>query len=551
MSGLLFLNFRFFILILGLYFLILKFRIFIQWEIYRFNRINLIIYLYFDWITLIFIFTVLLISSIIIFYCIEYISHDLNFNRFFYLVFLFILSIIFIIIRPNCIRILLGWDGLGLISYCLVIFYQNFYRYNCGILTFLINRIGDVIIIISLLFISIYGRWNFLNYNKINFLIIFLIILASFTKSAQFPFSSWLPAAIAAPTPVSSLVHSSTLVTAGIYLLIRFNYIIYKRNFLIYIIFSGLLTILIAGFSAIFEFDIKKIIAFSTLSQLGLIIMIYSIKFYELCFFHLIIHAIFKSIIFICSGVIIHSVLNYQDIRFLGKILNYIPLTRIILIISNFSLCGLPFISGFFSKDIILETIFIIKFNFFIYILLLVATFLTVSYSIRLVYYLIKKNLNFFPLIKINDLKIINYSILILIFISIIFGLILNWYIFINIEYIFLLKEEKNLILLLCIISLFFTLFIIKNFFFSKKKFIYYFFGKIYFIYNLNNLILYLFLFFGKFYLHLFDKGWSEYLFKNYFIYYLKLLNLKLDFNFLILIMLIILLIIIYIILII
>nr|AYE84582.1 NADH dehydrogenase subunit 5 [Encarsia formosa] len=551
LSGLLFLNFSFFILILGLYFLMLKFSMFIQWEIYSFNSMNLIMYLYFDWMTLIFIFTVLLISSMIMFYCIEYMSHDLNFNRFFYLVFLFILSMIFMIISPNCMSILLGWDGLGLISYCLVIFYQNFYSYNCGMLTFLMNRIGDVMIIMSLLFMSMYGSWNFLNYNKMNFLIIFLIILASFTKSAQFPFSSWLPAAMAAPTPVSSLVHSSTLVTAGIYLLIRFNYIIYKSNFLMYIMFSGLLTMLMAGFSAIFEFDMKKIIAFSTLSQLGLMMMIYSMKFYELCFFHLIIHAMFKSMMFMCSGVIIHSVLNYQDIRFLGKILNYMPLTSMMLMISNFSLCGLPFMSGFFSKDMILETMFMIKFNFFIYILLLVATFLTVSYSIRLVYYLMKKNLNFFPLMKINDLKIMNYSMLILMFMSIMFGLILNWYIFMNIEYIFLLKEEKNLILLLCIISLFFTLFMMKNFFFSKKKFIYYFFGKMYFMYNLNNLILYLFLFFGKFYLHLFDKGWSEYLFKNYFIYYLKLLNLKLDFNFLILIMLIMLLMMIYMILII
>jgi len=231
---------------------------------------------------------------------------------------------------------------------------------------------------------------------------------------------------MAAPTPVSSLVHSSTLVTAGIYLLIRFNYIIYKSYFLFWILITGLLTIIIAGISAIFEFDLKKIIAFSTLSQLGLIIIVYSIKFYELCFFHLIIHAMFKSIIFICSGSVIHSLRNYQDIRFFGKIINFMPLTIITIIISNFSLCGLPFISGFFSKDLILEIIIIMKLYLIIYLLLLFATFLTVRYSIRLLYYLVKNSFNYFPFIKINDFKIINYAIYVLIVKSIILGFGLN-----------------------------------------------------------------------------------------------------------------------------
>lgn len=258
-------------------------------------------------------------------------------------------------------------------------------------------------------------------------LILIFIILASFTKSAQFPFSSWLPAAIAAPTPVSSLVHSSTLVTAGIYLLIRFHYLLFKNELLLfYLIISGLLTIIFAGFSANFEYDFKKIIAYSTLSQLGLIIIILGNLNYELSFFHLIIHAIFKSIIFMCSGVVIHNIMNYQDIRYMGNLYNFIPLTSMIFIVSNFSLCGLPFFSGFYSKDCILETIIMKNFNFLIYLIVLIGTGLTVSYRIRLRYYLINVIFYYLPIYNIKDLKFINFSIFILFIITLIFGYYIN-----------------------------------------------------------------------------------------------------------------------------
>lgn len=308
-----------------------------------------------------------------------------------------------------------------------MIFYQNYFSFNSGILTVLVNRIGDIIIILSVSLIIIYGSWNFFFLNEYRILLIFLVIIASFTKRAQIPFSSWLPAAIAAPTPVSSLVHSSTLVTAGVYILIRFNYLLRKRiRFLNLILIFGILTIILSGFSANFEYDLKKIIAFSTLSQLGLIIVIYGINLYILSFFHLIIHAIFKSIIFMCSGVIIHSINNFQDIRFIGNLKEFIPLTLIIIIVSNFSLCGIPFFSGFYSKDIILEKVFIRKFYFLLYVFLIISTILTVLYSIRLLYYLRVKNFYFFPFFNIEDSKIINFSILILIVNSLITGYLIN-----------------------------------------------------------------------------------------------------------------------------
>lgn len=304
---------------------------------------------------------VFLISRIVVFYRDEYIHEEKFKQRFFILVYLFILSMILLIIRPNLIRILLGWDGLGLISYCLVIYYQNVKSYNAGILTILSNRIGDVALLIAIAWILNYGGWNFIFYIDFKYLdleikiIIFFILLSALTKRAQIPFSSWLPAAMAAPTPVSALVHSSTLVTAGVYLLIRFNTLLINNIFNQYLLLIGGLTMFIAGLGANFEFDLKKIIALSTLSQLGLIIIILSLGYRELAFFHLLTHAIFKSLLFLSAGSIIHNIINSQDIRLMGGLILNIPFTRRFLIIANLSLCGIPFLAGFYSKDLILE----------------------------------------------------------------------------------------------------------------------------------------------------------------------------------------------------
>jgi len=307
---------------------------------------------------------------------------DKNGFRFVLLILLFIFSIIIIIIRPNLIRILLGWDGLGLVSYCLVIYFQNVKSYNAGILTALSNRIGDVALLLAIAWILNFGRWNYIFYleilksNYIILLIRFLVILAALTKRAQIPFSSWLPAAIAAPTPVSALVHSSTLVTAGVYLLIRFNYLI--NNFIRgkILLLLGRLTILISGLGANFEIDLKKIIALSTLRQLGLIIRILSLGFYKITFFHLLTHALFKALLFLCAGSFIHNMINFQDIRLFGNFFNQMPLTSICFNISRLALCGIPFLAGFYSKDLILETICLLKINFLIFFIFFFCNFI-------------------------------------------------------------------------------------------------------------------------------------------------------------------------------
>nr|YP_009627351.1 NADH dehydrogenase subunit 5 [Aristobia reticulator]QCC70799.1 NADH dehydrogenase subunit 5 [Aristobia reticulator] len=353
-----------------------------------------------DWMSLLFMSFVLFISSMVILYSEEYMSGDLNINRFILLVVMFVLSMMLLIISPNLISILLGWDGLGLVSYCLVIYYQNVKSYNAGMLTALSNRIGDVALLMSIAWMLNFGSWSFYYYldflkdNSIMEFISLMIILAAMTKSAQIPFSSWLPAAMAAPTPVSSLVHSSTLVTAGVYLLIRFNYVFSESVKMIFLLIASL-TMFMSGLGANFEFDLKKIIALSTLSQLGLMMSILFLGSYELAFFHLLTHALFKALLFMCAGAIIHSMSNCQDIRYMGNLINQMPLVCSFFNICNFSLCGLPFLSGFYSKDLIVEVMSMNSLNCLIYLLFYLSIGLTVCYSFRLSYYSLTGTFNF------------------------------------------------------------------------------------------------------------------------------------------------------------
>lgn len=400
------------------------------------NSCPIVMTILLDWISLLFIRFVLFISSIVIFYRENYIEGDLTLNRFIILVSIFVLSIILLIIRPNLIRILLGWDGLGLVSYCLVIYYQNTKSFNAGIITALTNRIGDVALLMSIAWMINYGRWNYifyLEYMKNDYsiqLIACFVVLAAMTKRAQIPFSSWLPAAIAAPTPVSSLVHSSTLVTAGVYLLIRFNSLL-SFNLMIFLLFIGRITIFIAGLGANFEYDLKKIIALSTLSQLGLIIRILALGELDLALFHLLTHALFKATLFICAGCIIHNLNDCQDIRFIGGLVIHIPLTCCFFNISNLSLCGIPFLSGFYSKDLILEVVSINYLNLYIYVIFFISTGLTVAYTFRLLYYTLIGDFNFISLNCINDKGfLILKGMTGLIFFVITGGRILIWLIF-------------------------------------------------------------------------------------------------------------------------
>nr|YP_010263727.1 NADH dehydrogenase subunit 5 [Oyamia seminigra]UIX54782.1 NADH dehydrogenase subunit 5 [Oyamia seminigra] len=393
----------------GFYFISQDLVYFIEWEVVTLNSSSIVMTFLFDWMSLIFMGFVLFISSLVIFYSQEYMGGDLNINRFIFLVLMFVLSMMFLIISPNLISILLGWDGLGLVSYLLVIYYQNVKSYNAGMLTALSNRIGDVALLLAIAWMMNFGSWNYIYYLEVSkgslamSVIGVLVVLAAMTKSAQIPFSSWLPAAMAAPTPVSALVHSSTLVTAGVYLLIRFNVLLAGNWLGSFLLLIGGLTMFMAGLGANFEFDLKKIIALSTLSQLGLMMSILAMGFPVLAFFHLLTHALFKALLFMCAGAVIHNMKDSQDIRFMGGLVSQMPLTAACFNLSNLALCGMPFLAGFYSKDLILELVSLSYVNNLSFILYYFSTGLTVCYSFRLVYYSMSGHFNSSSLHPLND----------------------------------------------------------------------------------------------------------------------------------------------------
>ena len=211
---------------------------------------------------------------------------------------------------------------MGLTSYLLVIYYQNDKSLSAGMITLIANRVGDSLLILSVCWCFICGYWVLgISCGLPLFCLSVVIIVGSMTKRAQVPFSAWLPAAMAAPTPVSSLVHSSTLVTAGVYLIIRFYpSLCFYEGVCYFLFYVGVLTTLMAGLSAFYENDLKKVVAFSTLSQLGLMFMALGLSMPLLSFFHLVTHALFKALLFICAGTVIHRMGNNQDMRLIGSL---------------------------------------------------------------------------------------------------------------------------------------------------------------------------------------------------------------------------------------
>nr|AMJ17384.1 NADH dehydrogenase subunit 5 [Rondotia menciana] len=524
-----------------IYFILNNLSLFFEWEIISFNSMSIVMSILLDWMSLLFMMFVSLISSVVIYYSKSYMNSELNLNRFIILVLMFVFSMILLIVSPNLISILLGWDGLGLVSYCLVIYYQNLKSYNAGMLTALSNRIGDVMILMVISWMMNYGSWNYIFYmdfmkNDIEmFMISIMIILAAMTKSAQILFSSWLPAAMAAPTPVSALVHSSTLVTAGVYLLIRFNYLLIDMMFLKILLLLSMLTMFMSGISANYEFDLKKIIALSTLSQLGLMMSILSLGFPDIAFFHLLTHAMFKALLFMCAGVIIHMMNDIQDIRFMGGLSIYIPLTSLCMNISNLSLCGIPFLSGFYSKDLVLEMVSFSNFNLLIFILFYLSTGLTVFYTFRLIMYVM---INDYNLMVIYNLYDEDYTMLksmfILLLMSVVSGSFLSWMIFYYPYMIYLPLNLKLMVIYVSILGMFFGWLISNMKIYSLNKF--------FMTYNLSNFLClmwfmpnlstyglnYIYMNFSQILFKNIDMGWSEIysgkgminIMKNYSIFY-------------------------------
>nr|YP_010272388.1 NADH dehydrogenase subunit 5 [Phlogothamnus polymaculatus]UKE80385.1 NADH dehydrogenase subunit 5 [Phlogothamnus polymaculatus] len=427
----------FFFLIIGLNFLLFNFSLIFEWMLFSSNSTQMNFIIYLDWVAMFFVFVVFFISSMVVLYSSVYMG-DYNYGsiRFLFLVLLFVFSMLLMILSPSLVSIMLGWDGLGLVSYCLVIYYSSLKSYLAGMITCLINRLGDIGLLISIGWIFSYGSWNFIFYVDLyDELIFYTIIISSFTKSAQIPFSSWLPAAMAAPTPVSSLVHSSTLVTAGVYLLIRFyNYLIFINDLFLFI---SVMTMIMSSLCANYEFDLKKIIALSTLSQLGLMMSCLFMGLVDLAYFHLLSHAMFKSLLFLCSGIIIHLMGGCQDIRSMGSICLTMPMTCCCFNISNMALCGFPFLSGFYSKDLVIESSAFLFSNLFILMLFYMSLGLTALYSMRLFYYSILKKINYLGFFSlIDDISYMKLSIFSLSIFSISFGCMFMW--LVNLDMFFL-----------------------------------------------------------------------------------------------------------------
>nr|YP_010305148.1 NADH dehydrogenase subunit 5 [Vignadula atrata]ULT46700.1 NADH dehydrogenase subunit 5 [Vignadula atrata] len=410
-----------------------------------------------DWCSTLFLSVVLIISGSVFIYCSWYMSDEVYYNRFMGLVFLFVVSMISLLFISDLISLLLGWDGLGVTSFCLVVYYQNNKSLGAGMVTALTNRIGDVFILFSISLLSCEGSWVLYNFELVyKFWVVgLLLVLASVTKSAQMPFSSWLPAAMAAPTPVSSLVHSSTLVTAGVYLLYRSYSVIGESSDVLDVLkIMSIVTLVMAGSSALMEMDLKKIIALSTLSQLSMMMFSLSIGSPYVGFFHLISHATFKALLFLCAGVIIHTSFGFQDVRMTSQSWRSLPFSSSCLMVANLSLCGCPFLSGFFSKDLIIEVSLCAGDVFLVYFLLLLGTLFTSLYSFRMSMFVL------FSTKKVPRCLILKESVVVKVsYVSLLFMAISSGYVFMEVfsyfvESVVVTAVESYMILVLIIVSL-------------------------------------------------------------------------------------------------
>lgn len=390
--------------------------------------------------------TLLLIVSIMIFiWSGFYIYRKWNL-MFFYLRFLrFVFSIGLLLMRDRILFVFLGWEGLGISSFMLIIFFQNWVRINGGLLTLLTNRVGDGILLI------VFGYWLIRSFRerliKTSSILSIILVLLCFTKRAQWPFVRWLPAAIAAPTPVRALVHSSTLVTAGVWLIMRFSFVFFSSLRIWTIL--GRLTLSLASLAALSELDAKKLVALSTLRQLGLIFIRIRVGNYLICFFHTIMHAISKANLFIVIGNVLHFIFSQQDARKLHKI-RYLRLmgskVRVL------RLGGICFISGFYSKEQILNNYVNLFNRFLVLVIFLIIISLTLAYIIKLLLSLDKASNNF---TTTRHRVLENLPILIIRFTSILIGFI-SQHNFICFSFI----KSKNIVYLL----LFFSVLIITTY---------------------------------------------------------------------------------------
>jgi len=357
---------------------------------------------FFDYIALSFLFLVYTISWIVHFYSLDYMRYDSELYRFLSYLSLFSFFMVFLISSNNYLQLFVGWEGVGLCSYLLINFWYTRIQANKAALkAMLVNRVSDLCFMFGLCILyTVFGSFNmavvfnllpllFDKYSLEIFFIALLFMIGGVGKSAQIGLHTWLPDAMEGPTPVSALIHSATMVTAGIYLVIRSSHIIeYVPTVKFLISIFGILTAFMSATIALVQTDLKKVIAYSTCSQLGYMFFSCGMSLYNIALYHLITHGFFKALLFLCAGLVIHTVSNEQDMRKYGGFLNFLPIVYSLMFVGSLSLTGFPFLAGFYSKDSIFEFLSEIRYinPWFFYILALSTAFLTSFYSFRLIF---------------------------------------------------------------------------------------------------------------------------------------------------------------------